>query len=278
MIRPRLRYLAAPLLCAALLPAQQGDGAATPREWISLAEYSERVSRAAFAICDGDADDRLSVLESSRTLEGIGTDDLEAFRRLDSDADGFLYWPDFDRRFRELTERGAPMRIRPLRPVPADLAPAAALAAAKPTGLQRANQLIAENDTDGDGKLSLLEAARVAATLIPGADPAALVAPLRALDVDRSGDIGAAELLIVADRLPLASEQRSAATSAPGKLPPGYAAADANADGVIDRAELESVLRGLDPALPRWSRQILRDADRSGNDTLGPFEIRQAGS
>ena len=268
-------------LVSAQAAGPQPPAAAAPQdapraEWIVFTEYAERTSRAAFAACDGNADDRLSVLEAARSLEGIGTADLEAFRRLDSSADGFIHWPDFDRRFRELTDRGTPLRIRPSRPLPADLTPTKQPVSTKPTGLERAGRVIAENDADGDGLLSIMEAAMVAAKLIPGADPAALATAVAGLDIDGSGDLSATELLTVAERLPLAGEESAALTPAAGPWPPGYRFADENHDGVLDRTELERMLRSLDPSLARWSQQILRNADRSGNDTLGPAEIRQA--
>ena len=60
------RTLCVPLavvIATCLLPAQGGGDPPAATEWISFSDYSERTSRAVFTACDGNADDRLSVLE-----------------------------------------------------------------------------------------------------------------------------------------------------------------------------------------------------------------------
>lgn len=241
--------------------------------WISLSEHKVSLSRHAFAACDSNADDRLSVIEAARTLEGITSDNLDAFRRIDRNSDGYVHWPEFDERFRELTERGTPMRIRPFRPLPTPkLEPRTATPVLAP--VERAAALIAQFDTDRDGNLSMDE---VAATLKNLGAPADLLVAMTALDLDRSQDLSPAELLPMVAQLPAtAVKPKPTPRRSANGLPPGFARADANEDGVLDRREFEEVLRSIDSILPRWSQQIIRAADRSGNNTLGPHEIRRA--
>ena len=277
--------LLAAALCAAL-PAsaaaqtsERGPGAVPkatsgPAKWVSLLDHSERLSRQAFTACDANRDDRLSVLEASRTIEGVSHDDLDSFRRMDRSSDGFVHWPEFDQRFRELTSRGNPMRIRPYRPLPAP--PVTSLTAGRTnTPMAQAVTLIAQFDADKDGNLGLDEVAKGLQAL--GA-PTDLLLILGALDLDKSQDLTPHELLpFVAQLPPIQAAPRPTQRGASSGLPTGYRKADTNKDGVLDRAEVENVLRSIDSILPRWASQIVRDADRSGNNTLGPQEIRRAG-
>lgn len=234
-----------------------------------LEDYSEEVSRAAFAAIDADADDRLSIFEIGKAAPEIGTRaDPRTFRGLDRDNDGYLSWPEFDAHLRRLLERG-PFRFHALRPY----TPPASRTSPATAG--RAASLFAQLDRNGDGRLPVteLEAFVTDAGLPPQARSIVM-----ALDRDRSGDVSVEELESVA-RLLEADNPTPADPSAGAEaetLPAPYAAADRNGDGVLDGDEVRSALVHLDPGLGRWADVILTDADRSRSATLGAAELRIA--
>lgn len=231
-------------------------------EWVSLFNYSESVSRTAFTSCDGNADDRLSIVEAAKTLHGFeSVRSAEAFRGLDKDSDGYLHWPEFDRRFRELTERGAALLIRPSR----DLGQDQLLAAEQPAVNTRGAQLHALLDQDSDGKLTLEEAQLVTRELEL---PETLVYMLGTMDLDRSGVISPQELAPMASLMP-----QAAAAAGASALPAEYRGADANGDASLDQEEIASLLQTFDPLLTRWADKILLDADASADGMLVATEL-----
>jgi Ca2+-binding EF-hand superfamily protein len=237
-----------------------------PPQWQEFDVYAVATSRALFAACDGNGDDRLSIFEAVRTIENFGSlRQPERFRQLDRDADGYLEWPEFDRRFRELTENGSPLRVRPVRTLP--------LEAGADLGLDRARArgLLQVLDADADGVVSATEANALAGIAGLPVDGGAL---FRQLDRDGDARVTVEELMLVARgfRLP---EPRPAPPVTPLSLPVAYRDADLDGDGGLTLPELEVWLRRFDAGLARWSRRILADADQNGSGTLGTVEIQR---
>ena len=248
----------------AVLPGAGAPGAAAP-QWQEFDVYAVATSRALFTACDANGDDRLSIFEAVRAIDNFGSlRQPERFRQLDADADGYLEWPEFDRRFRELTENGSSLRVRPVRSLP--------LQAGADLGLDRARArgLLQVLDQDTNGVVSLEEAKSLAGLSGLPIDESAL---FRQLDRDGDARVTVEELMVVARdfRLPTARP----APSTPQSLPAPYRIADSDGDGGLTLTEIESWLRRFDPALARWSKRILADADQNGSGTLGAVEIHQ---
>ena len=240
-------------------------------EWTELSEYAEERSRAAFRACDRNADDRLSIFEAGRALRSFGDpQDPDDFRRVDRDTDGYLEWPEFDGRFREIIQAGGSLHLRPYRPVMlAKRAPTANSAAPS-----KANRLHDFLDRDNDGKVTPTEFGKFVAAL--GVIGAKLDKRLADLDADNSGSLEPSELAGFAEQVPERMLGPPPTGDPKSRLPRGYRAADRNRDGVLDAAELRRALQRIDPVLGRWTEVILRNADISKNGALGRLEIETA--
>ena len=233
-------------------------------EWVVLGTYSEATSRAAFAACDRNGDDRLDLFESAACLEPVhGVRDTQSFRGLDRDGDGALSWPEFDRLYRDYDGAGSALRLRPLRPLSIAPGPAASRDGTSSEAIQRA----LDQDKDGIVTVAELEAKLKALDV-----PAAIMTRLAALDMDRSGRLEAAELAILAPWFP----GMAAPSSSTMPLPEPLRAVDADGDGALGQGEVAEALRRLDPGLTRWTDRVLRDADASGNGVLGALEIQRS--
>lgn len=245
------------------VPATAQDPAPPPpATQVVLDRYSEDISRAAFRACDVDSDDRLSMFEAGRALADVdGVHDIAGFRRLDTNADGYIEWPELDARFRQLVERGHPLRMVPQRPFEM---PKESTEDATDAVDPRLKALMSSLDQNHDGRLQIaeFEAGTRGLSLPP-------------LDADGSGVLEANELFPLLKLLPPSLRK---APPTVDRLPDGYRQADANGDGILDRDELAEALRRLDPDLVRWTDRILRDADRSNNSTLGLPELLRAGN
>lgn len=249
-------------------PASARSGAEASR-WVSLPIHTPAASRAAFRACDRNGDDRLSVYEVNGSLDILeDLRDTRAFRQLDSNSDGFVDWLEFDQRFRHATEHGIPLRLQPLHPLRLNPAVDSAAQAER----LRDEALFRSMDVDGNGALLQSEVDAFIA-----ASPLATVKTgFKQLDADRSGTLDVDELRPVAEKLRAMQRRPPATPEAAERLPESFANADHDQDGVIDAIELADALRLQHPALIRWTRQIIADADRSANGTLGRAELLAA--
>lgn len=236
--------------------------------------HNEELSRALFRACDRDADDRLSILEAAGALLAVHSRrDVEGFRRLDTDADGYLHWPEFDARYRQLALQATPFQLHPSRPFEPPAPPPTATSEAAAEQEKALAALVKTMDANGDG---VLQTAELVAVLKESGVPPALLAELSKLDADSSGDVQGEELQPLVQLLPQAATATTTAAADTAALPSGFAVADADGNGALTGAELREALRRLDPSLTRWTDLILRQADRSGNGSLGIAEVQRA--
>lgn len=234
---------------------------------LTIDSYEEEYSRALFSACDANADDRLNVLEATQTIESlISEQPQEAFRRVDTNDDGYLSFAEFDREYRLVVQRGGTLRILPARPLP-PLRPRT-----ESQDLAAAARLVAIYDTNGDEQLSAREFATLCERRRVLGDQTTLFA---GLDTDVSGTLSADELTGFA-RLPGVALSPDADLGAHSRLPPPFKAADLDQDGALSLGELDRLLRRIDPGLRRWTKTILTSADKSGNGTLGFSELLAA--
>ncbi len=232
-----------------------------------LENYSAAASRAAFAACDANGDDRLSVLEVERTIENLGGQRLvESFRRLDGSRDGYLDWREFDRAFQEATRQGGSLRLVPARPL--TLVPEVVPVS---PARREAEQLLTTLDGDGSGSV---DAAELKTLLDRHGLAVAPDAVLTALDRDADRVLSLAEITELCRLMPGIATTRTTDLSAHVALPERFRACDRNLDGTLDRDELVRALRRLDSGLARWAAKILADADRNANQSLSPTEVQ----
>jgi hypothetical protein len=260
------RRLLAALLLGTAIAAQQGPAKPPePPPFQEFPAHDAATSRLVFRACDGDGDDRLSIFETGRSLDAFGnTRDLEPFRRVDADRDGFLDWPEFDRRFAEIVLHGGRLRARTPNPVPPPRNEAQLLLA---------EQVLAAIDENRDGRAAATELAPL--TRVPPL-PNTIAGLLREYDQDRSGDLDVDELAVAATRLPAPAAGTASRGEGGGTLPPELAAHDRNRNGILERDEFAGMLARIDPGLTRWVDRILAGADQNRSGALGPAEILRA--
>ena len=268
---PRPAVVAALVLLSAAATAQRtpatpgrpgGDERRPHRE----TRWDEQRSWTLFAACDRNGDDRIDVLEASACeLVDGATRDIAGFRRLDADATGFIEYPEFDRRYRDVIERAGTFTVMVSAPIEFAPNPIASDGSDDPTLL-----VLRTADQDRSGTLSAEEFTRCLAD--NGEDPS-LAAQFGELDRDGSGGLDATELgpflqfmTHIWDRSPEEEARRRS-------LPEDDRAADTDGDGLLDREELEASLRLLSPSLARWSDRGFSDADDNGSKTLGGEEL-----
>ena len=243
--------------------------------WVELESWTQSRSRAAFSACDPNGDDRLSIFEASAAFKSIeGPQNPAPFRRLDSNSDGYLNWPEFDKRYRSILKRGNSFRIRATRPFSVDTE--------DPRSADenlRASYLMRVLDQDADGKLTVQE---IISLLTTKGLPKPLLERFQKLDTDNSGAVSPQELQPLATLLPNGptifsptSHDSPAKSNLPADLP--FSSADRNRDGQIEQGEIVDSLRRLHPSLARWSKRIIEDADSSGDKILSQAELEAAG-
>jgi Ca2+-binding EF-hand superfamily protein len=266
----------ATLLLAAWSPAQQDPAPvpAAPSGVTSVDRYWPGMSWALFAGCDGDSDDRLDLTEASEALVGLGdvpdaAARAQAFHHLDLNSDGGLEWPEFDVAYRKALDLSGSFKVRACRPVVPPLDPTE-LDNEPPPGFE----LLSLVDGDDDRQLSPKE---FRAFLNAAGLDLSLREKFDVFDKDSSGALAVEEFVAVLQFVPGAgAEVLRAAAENPDALPRMFRRADRDRNGWLDRAELDTSLRALDPSLSRWTEKVLADADRSGNGQIGGTEIRHA--
>ncbi|MEZ5965568.1 MAG: hypothetical protein R3F56_17165 [Planctomycetota bacterium] len=249
--------------------AGQGAGRDDTLAPVVLQAYSEAASRHAFSAIDRNADDRIDIFEFTRSLDAKAGDsqDLTTFRHADDNRDGFLNWPEFDRRLRALLRLRAEFRYIPAR----RLAPVktADTQVATPPMDARTKALWTLLDTDRSGSVSREEF--VSMVTAAGMPPATMV---RFVESDRNGDdqLDPGELTRLIAVLPGMPRTAPVASSSKG-FSAAWRRADTDGDGEVSIAELQIALREHDIHLGRWADKIVADADRSGDRRLGPAEV-----
>ncbi|MGK0154042.1 MAG: Ca2+-binding EF-hand superfamily protein [Neolewinella sp.] len=238
-------------------PKPRGDGR-------YQGSYSESTSRELFRACDANSDDRLDVFESADCFEVLPSPrDLEGFARFDNDRDGFVTWPEFDQRFRKGLENGGTFRVRTVRPFVMPEPP--------PQPLTPLQKFIRLYDKDGDGGLSPTE---IVDLLKATGLPELVATVLMQSDLDKSGKVDEAELAPWFAQLPKPADPGKGEQKA-GLMQP-WLDADGNLDNAIDAAELEMLLRRLDPGLLRWTNNLLGTLDTNKDSKLSATELEQA--
>lgn len=257
---------------AAIAAAQAPSSAPEPgsrNARTGVTTYSESVSRDLFSACDSDSDDRLDVFEAGDSLDAVrDAKDAAGFERLDTDRDGFVSWPEFDRHFWAIVQRGGAFHVRPCRSL---AEPSPERQEARPASpLQVFLRL---HDKNGNGGLDPDELEQMVRTTNL---PPSLGSELRKLDQDMSGRVDEAELAPAFELLrPFVTGTPGAPAAASGALPPPWQAADTDGNGRIDQEEFASVLRRLDPTLARWAQVLLRALDKNGDGSLVGSELPQ---
>lgn len=244
--------------------AKSQDETATP---VTVREHSEPISRAAFAAIDGDADDRLSIFEWLRAqVEPDRNRDTELFRLMDADGNGFALWPEFDERMRQAVRLVGEFRYIPARAVK----PVAPKSKPAPNRVRGAVTVLLEiADTDRSTGLSRDE---YTALLNAAGLPAANSVHFLEADRNRTNELDERELAVLLTLVPDLAKRVEAAPAAKG-LSEAWARADSDANGEISAAEMASALRRIEPYFSRWAARIVSDADRNGDQRLGPAEI-----
>lgn len=259
-----LPFLLTACCFAALLPGQAQGSSAPPgrgEERLVRGACTPAQSRELFRACDADDDDRLDVFEAADALEAIRSPrDVQGFRRLDADRDGYVSWPEFDAVLRAVLHKGGTFRVRTARAV-ADVGRTSR--AADPV-----RQFLQLHDRNGNGAL---DADELADCLRRSALPEPFGASLRQADRNRDGRVDETELEEWFGQLPGRMLPQRALAGSP--LPPPWHAADRNHDGAIDAAEFRAMLRGLDPSLEAWANALLRALDKDRDGSLRAAEL-----
>jgi len=223
--------------------------------------YSKSRSHELFKACDGNSDDRLDIIEATDAFDVLhSAKDHDGFARLDTDRDGFITWPEFDARFKKGLENGGTFRVRTSRPF--------VLPDPPPQPLSPLQKFIRLYDKDGDGGLSPTE---ITDLLKQTGLPVDLAGTLLKSDLNNSGTIDEPELAPWFQALNLPTV--ATPTEDTGGLRQPWLDADANSNQAVDLFELNVLLRRIDPALLRWSKQLLAKLDTDGDGALSAAEL-----
>ncbi len=242
-----------------------------PSERATVRDYDQNQSRALFGGCDGNADDRLDLFEVRLALRDLGDpNNPNWFRRLDTDRDGFLDWPEFDRFYGDLIHDGGTLHLWLARPLPPREQPVTT--SAGPSSAPR--RTIDLFDTNHDGVLDMAEAQAMLREL---GVPPSLISMAPTLDLDHNGTFSEQELAPAMQQLHidlLAPVAGSADAGKPGAALAGaWSTIDLDGNQSIDAGELTAALRRIDPQLERWSARILATADHNHDGKLTTNEL-----
>lgn len=223
--------------------------------------YSKSRSHELFKACDRNSDDRLDIIEAADAFDVLhSAKDHHGFARIDTDRDGFVTWPEFDARFKKGLENGGTFRVRTSRPF--------VLPDPPPQPLTPLQKFIRLYDKDGDGSLSPTELTDL---LKQTGLPVDLADTLLKSDLNQSGTVEEAELAPWFQMLKL--PVTATPTPDTGGLRQPWLDADANSNQAVDLFELNVLLRRIDPALLRWSKQLLAKLDTDGDGKLSAAEL-----
>jgi Ca2+-binding EF-hand superfamily protein len=234
-------------------------------EPVVVREYDETRSTALFTACDSNGDDRIDVFEARAAFESVGApNEIQWFRRLDQDRDGFLEWPEFDRFYRDLIKSGNALQLTLSRNLQASAD------VAVPLANQPLRETIRLFDKDQDKSLDRTEATAMLRTI--GAPPQAL-SMLTLLDKDRDGKLSEADLAPHWEALRASVTAAQAKGAQQSDADAMLAALDLDANGTVSLGELARSLRRVDPQMERWAPQILQAADANKDGVLQAAEL-----
>lgn len=240
-------------------------------------DHTEERSRALFAACDADADDRLDLFEARVSLRApAAPEQIGWFRRLDHDRDGFVDWPEFDRHYRDVVQNGGVLHLQFARPV----------AEVEATAASSTPRTDPKGQTAGSGKKGFesfdknrdkkLDAGEVQAMLQELGAPPSAAAMLPLLDKNKDNALSEAELAPVLQQF-APSLLGSSTPSATAAVPAGaFADLDADGNGAVTVHELGRALRRIDPQLERWAGSLVSRLDRNGDQLLRATELPSA--
>jgi len=246
-------------------PTDPGD-VEEPVYRVAITNYSEATSHRLFMACDATGDDRLDLFEARLALEELGDpSSLDWFRRLDSDRDGYIEWPELDRFYQAIVRGGHTLHLRLARPQPTTTsAPEANETSEEDAGDEG---IIGQFDTNDDGALDTAEIQKLAEALgLPPLPPSML----GQFDLNNDGIFDATELApwIGQPGLDLLGSRASGP-----QLTEPWATIDDDSSGTIDQSELSVALRRIDPQLQRWAPELFQNLDLDGNGSLAPKEF-----
>lgn len=255
-------------------PADGKVNAAEAKSMRTVAiEHGEEKSRALFAACDADADDRLDLFEARIALRApAAPEQIGWFRRLDHDRDGFVDWPEFDRHFRDVVQNGGVLHLQFARPL-ADSTETASSGASSPA--PKATPSKPSFDTFDKNRDKKLDAAEVLAMLQALGAPPSAAAMLPLLDKNKDNALSEAELAPALQQF--APSLLGGPVPAPAAVPAGaFADLDADGNGAVTAHELGRALRRIDPQLERWAPALVQRLDRNGDQLLRATELPTA--
>lgn len=227
-----------------------------------LRNYAPQASRRAFSACDLDRDDRITFREAHKTL-GLSTP--QAFALWDTDRDGWIHFPEFDRRYKQLVRDGWGLTLRGPAVVRAPKDP-------PPSTLLPLKKLFQTLDRNGDGRIEPAEwrgtTRAISATL------SKVPSGFFGLDRNRDGTLELEEMAPLLALFPGLSRKETPPLPLDKSLPADLQGADRNGDQHLDLRELEFLFRKLDPGLVPWARILFQKKDKNQDGLLSPRELR----
>lgn len=234
-----------------------------PPSRVQLLRYSLEASRKAFSACDLDRDDRITFREARTTL-GVTTP--QDFGLWDTNRDGWIHFPEFDKRYRKLAREGWGLTL---------LGPAAARAPKDPPPptplpLKKLFQVL---DRNRDGRVAPAEWKGTSRAL--SSTLSRVPHGFFGLDRNRDGTLELKEMTPLLALFPDLAGRKSPAGRAgsPRTLPLEMQGADRNGDQHLDLRELQLLFQKMDPGLVPWAKFILQKKDKNQDGLLSPREL-----